>query len=86
LSLGSGLVLAEDKTISGQVTAGGVRSGLAGVEVEVIGSSQRTTTDSGGRYTLQVPENSKLRFSINGMPGQEVMVGGQTEIDVTLGF
>jgi iron complex outermembrane receptor protein len=84
--LAAGAVFAEDTTVSGQVVAGGVRSGLAGVDVAVVGSDQHTTTDHNGRYTLQAPANAKLRFSIEGMPGQEVMVDGQTEIDVTLGF
>jgi len=86
LLLVSGFVFAEDITVSGQVTAGGVRSGLAAVDVDVVGTDHHTTTDHDGRYTSQVPENAKLRFSIDGMAAQEVMVGDQTEIDVTLGF
>lgn len=58
---------------------------LPGVNVLIKGTTIGTTTDSDGRYTLAVPdENAVLVFSFIGFTLQEVIVGTQTQIDITL--
>src|SRR5690606_17876296 len=48
------------------------------------GSSNGTTTDFDGNYTISVAPGSTLVFSYIGYKNQEVQVGQQTEINVTL--
>src|SRR5689334_9197621 len=58
---------------------------LPGVSVKVKGSSAGTTTDSAGTYTLNVPSaQSVLVFSAVGYTDQEIPVGNQKLINVTL--
>lgn len=70
--------------VSGRVTD---RTGapLPGVTVVVKGSTVGTITDSNGNYTIgNVSPNAMLVFSFVGMRTQEVAIGGQTTINVTL--
>ena len=60
-------------------------SGLPGVSVIMKGSTQGTTTDGEGSYRLSVPnERATLVFSFVGYTRQEVVVGTQTTLTVTL--
>lgn len=72
------------QTVSGTVSDE-TNSPLPGVNVLVKGSTLGTTTDVDGRYTLEVPdENSVLVFSFIGYQSQEVQVGTQTTVNVTM--
>ena len=58
---------------------------LPGVNVLIKGTTIGTTTDADGEYALQVPdENSVLVFSFIGYVTQEVPVGTQTRLNITL--
>ncbi|MGB7394628.1 MAG: carboxypeptidase-like regulatory domain-containing protein, partial [Pricia sp.] len=58
---------------------------LPGASVLVKGTTNGTQTDFDGNYTLDgVPEDGTLVFSYIGYAAQEIPVGGQTTIDVTL--
>lgn len=58
---------------------------LPGVTVVIKGTTQGTVTDIDGKYTLaNVPANSTLVFSFVGMRSQEVAVGNQSSINVTM--
>ncbi|MEZ0538114.1 TonB-dependent receptor [Fibrella arboris] len=58
---------------------------LAGVSIVIKGSTQGTTSDVSGRYTLNVPEaKAVLVFSFIGYKSQEVVVGTSETINVTL--
>ena len=58
---------------------------LPGVTVAIKGTSQGTITDVNGKYSIQVPNNqSVLLFSFVGYGAQEITVGTQTVINVTL--
>ena len=58
---------------------------MPGVNVSVKGTAIGTTTDADGNYSLQVPDDSKiLTFSFIGYATQEVEVGSQTEINISL--
>ncbi|MBN8824925.1 MULTISPECIES: TonB-dependent receptor [unclassified Spirosoma] len=59
--------------------------GLPGVSIVIKGSQKGTTTDALGKYRLDVPNASAvLIFSYVGYLAQEVTVGNQTTLDVTL--
>ncbi|SDL96750.1 TonB-linked outer membrane protein, SusC/RagA family [Catalinimonas alkaloidigena] len=72
-----------DKQISGRIidTAG---EGIPGVNILEKGTSNGTITDVEGRYTLTVGDNATLIISAVGYLAQEVAVGNQTSIDLTL--
>src|SRR5882757_140352 len=60
--------------------------GIEGVSVIVKGTKIGVTTDAGGNYTIDVPDNSSkvLVFSFVGMATQEIPLNGQTTIAVRL--
>lgn len=81
--MATGLALAQ--TVSGRVTTGTDGVALPGVSVLVKGTTTGITTDSEGRYTITVPdESSVLVFSFIGFITQEVVVGNRTTIDVAM--
>src|SRR5690606_22438962 len=59
---------------------------LPGVSVKVKGTMIQTSTGNQGAYLIQVPsnENATLVFSFIGFSTQEVSVGAQQTVDVTL--
>ena len=76
--------LAADVTVSGIVTDE-TGDGMPGVSVVVKGTQRGTTTNADGRFTLNVPNTtSVLVFSFVGYPPQEVTVGNQTQLNVSL--
>ncbi len=75
---------AKDIAVTGRVT-GEDGQALPGVNVLIKGSSTGTTTDAGGNYTLNVPDNNAvLVFSFIGYVTEEVPVGGRTTVDIKL--
>ncbi|MDO7875869.1 TonB-dependent receptor [Hymenobacter sp. ASUV-10] len=75
-----------DRTIQGSVTASDGNEVLIGVSVSVKGTSQGTTTDASGRFTLTVPEGDgvTLVFSYVGYTTQEVALQGRSTVAVVL--
>ncbi len=58
---------------------------MPGVSIVLRGTTTGTITDLEGNYTIAVPdENAILAFSFLGYISQEVTVGNQTRIDITL--
>ncbi|WP_299223572.1 carboxypeptidase-like regulatory domain-containing protein, partial [uncultured Aquimarina sp.] len=82
IMIGSGLSAQID--ISGTVTSeNGVP--IPGANVMVKNTTNGATTDFDGLYTISVPdENSILIFSYVGFTDQEIKVGGEKNINVTL--
>lgn len=76
--------LAQDIQITGKVTSADDGSSLPGVSVVVKGTTTGTSTNIDGNFTITAPSEATLVFSSIGMETQEVVVGGQTVIDVTL--
>ena len=72
-----------DVTVSGEVQ-GANNTPLAGVTVSVAGGGPSAATDEAGRFTLTVPDNAVLVFSLIGYAEQRVTVGQQTTIRVTM--
>lgn len=72
------------ETVRGKVTDE-TGAGLPGVNVLVKGTSQGTTTDADGQFTLNVSEtNAVLVFSFVGYVPQEVVVGGRSSINISM--
>ena len=75
---------AQQQTISGKVTDVSGQP-MPGVSVIVKGTTQGTITNTDGNYTLSnAPEGAILNFTFVGMLSQEVVVGNQTTINITL--
>ncbi len=83
--IGIQFALAQTRTINGTVTSSEDGAGIPGVTVLVKGTTVGTTTDIDGKYSLSVKPGSKtLVFSYIGMKTQEVAIGSQNQINVTL--
>ncbi|GAB3921106.1 SusC/RagA family TonB-linked outer membrane protein [Larkinella terrae] len=73
-----------DRVVTGRVTDEKGES-LPGVSILVKGSQQGTTTDSEGKFRQSVVDgNAVLVFSYVGYVSQEITVGNQTAINLTL--
>ncbi len=82
--LSSSIIFAQEKTITGKVTAEG-EGPLPGVNVTVQGTVIGAMTDLNGAYTIKVPSpTSVLLFSSIGYQTKQVTVGTQTVIDMVL--
>ncbi|MDB5264424.1 MAG: SusC/RagA family TonB-linked outer membrane protein, partial [Adhaeribacter sp.] len=72
------------KTVSGKVTSEAGEP-LIGVTVVLKGTTTGTSTDAGGSYAIEVPDNSgTLVFSYIGFLAKEVIVGNATTLNVTM--
>ncbi len=75
---------AQQKIVSGKVTDTQSQP-LPGVTVVIKNTTQGTVTNADGDYSLSgILENATLVFSFVGMNTQEVAVGSQTSINVTM--
>jgi TonB-linked SusC/RagA family outer membrane protein len=74
---------AQVATVKGQVTDqdGGI---LPGVNILIKGSTSGTTTDAEGNYSIEATAGSTLIFSFIGYASQEIVVGTNTTINVTM--
>lgn len=71
-------------TIKGVVTDE-TGTGMPGVNIIIKGTTNGTTTDSEGAYSISVPDdNSALIFSFIGYNSQEVAIGGRTTVDLKM--
>ena len=75
-------VLAQDKPVTGRVTAGD--SALLGVTVQVKGRATATQTDADGQFTINAPSNGTLVFTSVGFNTQEVAIGGRATLNILL--
>ena len=75
---------AQDRKVTGRVTSKGEASALPGVNVSVKGTTRGVVTDASGEYNISVPNNAVLVYSFIGFKAQEVTVGNQSAINVSL--
>jgi TonB-dependent starch-binding outer membrane protein SusC len=80
----STMAWSQSRTVTGKVTSAEDGSGLPGVNIVEKGTSNGTTTDVDGGFSLNVGSNSTLVFSFVGYQSQEVPVGNQTSISINL--
>lgn len=73
----------QDKTVSGKVTdpAG---EPLPGVNVVVKGTTRGVVSDMDGNYTISAPTGSTLVFSYIGYLSEEIQVGTDQNVNITL--
>jgi TonB-dependent starch-binding outer membrane protein SusC len=76
---------AQERAVSGRVTAAEDNSPMPGVNVLLKGTSSGTVTDLDGRFKLNVPNaESTLVFSFIGYLTEEILVGSRATIDVSM--
>ena len=75
--------LAQEKSVTGKITADD-GSVLPGVTVVIKGTTKGTNTDVDGNFQISVPTNARLVFSYVGFTSQEVAVGNQTSLKISL--
>jgi TonB-dependent starch-binding outer membrane protein SusC len=78
------LVSFAQQSVSGKVTAADDGSGIPGVNILEKGTSNGTVSDADGNYRINVGANATLVFSFVGYSSQEVNVGSQSSVNVTL--
>ena len=77
-------ITVQDRVISGTIKDE-LGTALPGANVVIKGTAIGTTSNSDGKYSLSIPNSSGvLVFSYIGYAPQEVVLEGQTTIDVTL--
>ena len=83
LLLCTSALMAQQRTVTGTVrdTDG---AALSGVTVLVKNSTTGTITDAQGKYTIQAGPANVLVFSFIGYASQEITVGSQSTVNVTL--
>ncbi|WKN29670.1 SusC/RagA family TonB-linked outer membrane protein [Porifericola rhodea] len=78
-------VYAQSNVISGTVTSAEDGTPLPGVNVIVKGTSEGTITNIEGKYSLKVSDQAEvLVFSFIGLTSEEVAIGNQQTINVTM--
>src|SRR6266566_8883414 len=70
--------------VSGTVTSTVGGRPVSGVTVRVRGSNTSTVTDAQGKYTVAVPPDAVLVFSLIGYRGSAQTVAGRSSVNVTL--
>ncbi|MCX6216073.1 SusC/RagA family TonB-linked outer membrane protein [Spirosoma sp.] len=77
---------AQDRRIIGKVTSAEDGSPLPGVSVVLKGTTKGTSTDAGGIFDISVQstKGTTLVFSFVGVATQEILVGNQSELNVSM--
>ena len=76
---------AQQKTVTGYVTDAGTKEPLPGVNVVVKNTTQGTSTDSKGFFSINVSAGQTLVFTSIGYMTFESLVGASNQINVQLG-
>ncbi|TVQ08300.1 MAG: SusC/RagA family TonB-linked outer membrane protein [Bacteroidetes bacterium] len=84
LGLLSTQVFAQDLRITGTVTNQADGGAMPGVTVVIKGTTQGTTTDIDGNYSLSAPAGSTLVFSFIGMLTEEILIERSMTLDVPM--
>ena len=74
-----------DQMVTGKVTDEETGEGLPGATIMLKGTAQGTTTDFNGEFSISVPdENAVLVFSYIGYINQEITVGNQSQMNISM--
>ncbi|MDP2412946.1 SusC/RagA family TonB-linked outer membrane protein [Daejeonella sp.] len=76
-------VFAQNISVTGKVTDSD-NLPLPAVSIKVSGSTQGTSTDANGSFTISVPSNATLVFTYIGFASQTISVNGRTTLNVRL--
>jgi TonB-linked SusC/RagA family outer membrane protein len=77
-------VFAQNRTVTGTVTAKDDGLPIPGVTVKIKGTNLGVQTGANGKYTISVPANGVLVFSFIGYAVQEKPVGANSVVNVVL--
>jgi TonB-dependent starch-binding outer membrane protein SusC len=80
----TGLVQAQDRTVTGKVTSAEDNEGIPGVAIAVKGTTVGTISAADGSFSLSVPQNAVLIFTSVGFVTQQIEVGSKTAIDLQM--
>src|SRR5688572_18813428 len=81
----TGMLWAQERSVSGKVTSADDGSSLPGVNVLLQGTTVGTVTDANGAYTVSVPAGKGiLTFSFIGLTTEEIEIGDRTVVDVVM--
>ena len=83
LLLGSTVLLAQERTVTGRVTDES-QATVPGASVLIKGTTTGTVSDADGNFTIAVSDDDVLIFSFIGYSTQEILVGSQTNINVIM--
>ena len=72
------------KTVTGTVLSVERGDGIPGVSVVVKGTSNGTTTNTDGQFSIELTSGSTLVFSFIGYESKELNVGNKTKIEIRL--
>lgn len=84
LSVSALVAFAQERTITGRVTAAEDGSAVPGANILVKGTTNGTVTDVNGNFTLEVPSGATLIVSFVGLKTTEVEVGNSSTVNVSL--
>jgi TonB-linked SusC/RagA family outer membrane protein len=83
--MGSLIVQAQTKQITGTVTSNEDNQSIPGVSVSVKGTTLGTITNIDGGFELTIPQDAKtLVFSFVGMKNYEIEIGSQTTFNIKM--
>lgn len=74
----------QTKTISGKVVSAADNSPIVGATVAIKGTAKGTATNVDGQFSLEVNSGDVLVISFIGFKAQEITVGAQTSITVSM--
>lgn len=77
-------ILAQERTITGNVTSVSDGVPLPGVSVVVRGTTRGVQTDFDGNYSIQASSNESLVFTYLGLKTQTIPIGNRTTINVAM--
>ncbi|GAB4029880.1 SusC/RagA family TonB-linked outer membrane protein [Spirosoma jeollabukense] len=75
---------AQERSVTGKVTTASDGAALPGANIQIKGTTRGTNSDADGNYRINVPDNATLIFSFIGVESQQIPVGSQTTINVSL--
>ncbi|MBE7171899.1 MAG: TonB-dependent receptor [Williamsia sp.] len=74
----------QNRTVTGRVIGSADNTPLAGATVQIKGTATGTTTDAEGNFSISASSNATLVISSTGHETQQVRVGNQFQVNVTL--
>ena len=77
-------VLAQDRMVTGRVTASDDGSGIPGASIAIKGTSKGTTSDADGNFKISVSGSNVLTFTSIGFISQDITVGNKSILNVAL--
>lgn len=77
-------LLAQNRIVTGKVTSVENGQGIPGASILVKGTSTGTTSNADGEFSISVANNAQLVISFIGYATEEVLVGTQTVLSISL--